>query len=64
MINNSDKPLRCIDAAVKYCQGCPYGVIEYLEEYDDSFFEVHCMYGFEDDEPTPEELAIFEKYGD
>lgn len=24
-----DKPVRCIDPVVKYCQGCPYGWIKY-----------------------------------
>lgn len=49
------KPTRCIDPVMKYCQECPHGVIESNDDTNE-FFETHCMYGFEKDEPTEEEL--------
>lgn len=62
-----DKPTRCIDPVMKYCQGCQYGWIKYpdwVETYDDlcdCSFESGCMYGLENDEPTEEELREFEE---
>lgn len=62
-----DKPVRCIDPVVKYCQGCPYGWIKYpdwvetSEDLYDCTFESGCCYGFENDEPTEEEIKEFEK---
>lgn len=62
-----EKPKRCIDPVMKYCQGCRYGWIKYpdwvetREDLYDCTFESGCMYGFEYDEPTAEELAEFEK---
>lgn len=63
----NEKPTRCIDPVIKYCQGCRYGWIKYpdwvetSEDLYDCTFESGCMYGFEYDEPTEEELAEFEE---
>ena len=62
-----EKPERCIDPVMKYCQGCRYGWIKYpdwVETREDLYyctFEIGCCYGFENDEPTEEELAEFEE---
>ena len=61
------KPTRCVDPVVKYCQGCQYGWVEYLdwietrEDLDGCCFKSGCMYGLENDEPTEEELAEFDR---
>ena len=63
-----DKPTRCIDPVMKYCQGCQYGWVKYpdwVETRDDLYgctFESGCIYGLENDEPTEEELREFEKW--
>lgn len=64
-----DKPKRCIDPIIKYCQGCPYGWIKYpdwvetSEDLYDCFFESGCTLGFDqgrpEDEPTDDELREF-----
>lgn len=46
-----EKPKRCIDSVVKFCQE----VLSYC------VIEGGCIYGFENDEPTAEELAEFEE---
>lgn len=66
------KPTRCIDPVIKYCQGCKWGWIEYpawVETYEDTFdctFKSGCMLGYDkgrpEDEPTQEELDEFEKW--
>lgn len=62
-----DKPVRCIDPVVKYCQECPLGWVKYpdwvetREDLYDCSFESGCCYGFENDEPTEEEIKEFEK---
>lgn len=72
MIGNENKPTRCVDPVMKYCQGCKYGWIEYpswvetAEDLDGCSFESGCMYGFDqgrpEDEPTEEELKEFEEW--
>ena len=62
-----NKPTRCIDPVIKYCQGCQYGWVKYpdwvetSEDLDDCGFESGCIYGFEHTEPTGEELKEFDK---
>lgn len=68
----SEKPTRCIDAVMKYCQECRYGHIvypEWVETYEDSIdccFRTVCIYGFDkgrpEDEPTEEELKEFDEW--
>ena len=67
-MKKEEKPTRCIDPVIKYCQGCQYGWIKYpdwVETYEDTFdcvFESGCIFGFDkgrlEDEPT-EELKQF-----
>ena len=63
----TDKPTRCIDPVMKFCQECRYGWVHYpewVETYEDTFdctFESGCMYGLEDTEPTEEELKEFDE---
>lgn len=67
-----DKPIRCIDPVVKYCQGCRYGWIKYpdwVETSEDLYgcsFESGCIFGFDkgrpEDEPTEEELKEFDEW--
>lgn len=63
-----EKPKRCIDPVLKRCPDCPIGWVKYpdwVETLDDLYgcvFESGCMYGFENDEPTAEELAEFEEW--
>lgn len=48
----NEKPKRCIDPVMKYCQGCEYGWVKYpdwvetREDLYDCIFESGCMYGF------------------
>lgn len=64
------KPTRCIDAVVRYCQGCRYGYVSYpdwiemREDLDGCCFESGCTYGLEDTQPTEEELAEFDRWVD
>lgn len=61
-----DKPTRCIDPVMKFCQECRYGWVHYpewVETYEDTLcctFESGCMYGLENTEPTKEELKEFD----
>lgn len=61
-----NKPTRCIDPVMKYCQECLYGWVETAEDLDGCCFESGCMYGFDqgrpEDEPTEEELKEFEEW--
>lgn len=67
-----EKPTRCIDPVIKFCQECPYGWVKYpgwVETYEDTLdccFESGCIYGFDqgrpEDEPTEEELKEFEEW--
>lgn len=62
-----DKPTRCIDPVMKFCQECKYGYVHYpecVETYEDTFgccFESSCLYGLEDTKPTKEELKEFDE---
>lgn len=66
------KPTRCVDPVVKYCQGCQWGWIKYpdwVETYEDTLdctFKSGCMLGYDqgrpEDEPTPEEMEEFEEW--
>ena len=55
-----NKPTRCIDPVIKYCQGCQYGWVKYpdwveiYEDLDGCCFESGCIYGLENTEPTEE----------
>ena len=63
-----NKPTRCIDPVIKYCQGCKYGQIkspDWVETYEDldgCYFESGCIYGLENTEPTEEELKDFDEW--
>lgn len=67
-----DKPTRCIDPVIKYCQGCPWGWIHYPEwvetinDLENCTFESGCMLGYDqgrpEDEPTAEEMKEFESH--
>lgn len=67
---SAEKPTRCIDPVIKFCQGCPYGWVHYpewvetREDLADCSFESGCTLGFDqgrpEDEPTPAELAEFD----
>lgn len=63
-----EKPSRCIDPVVKYCQGCKYGFViypEWVETYEDTLdctFKTKCMYDLEKTEPTYEEVEEFERW--
>lgn len=70
----NEKPTRCIDPVIKYCQGCRYGWIKYpdwVETREDLYncsFEFGCTLGFDkgrpEDEPTEDELREFnERWG-
>lgn len=64
----NEKPTRCIDPVVKYCQECPLGWVKYpdwvetLEDLRGYTFESGCRYGFENDEPTEDELREFNEW--
>ena len=68
----NDLPKRCVDPVMKYCQECPYGNVTYGDDVETSadiegsFFETHCMLGYDkgrpEDEPTEEELKEFEEW--
>lgn len=67
-----DKPTRCIDPVIKYCQECEHGYKifpEWVETYEDTLdcsFKSGCMYGFDkgrpEDEPTEEEIREFNEW--
>ena len=64
----NEKPTRCIDPVIKYCQECPLGWVKYpdwvetLEDLRGCTFESGCCYGVENDEPTGEELREFNEW--
>ena len=68
----SDKPTRCIDPVMKFCQGCRWGWVNYPDwvETDEDvagcFFESGCTLGYDqgrpEDEPTEDELKEFERW--
>ena len=65
-----DKPTRCVDPVIKYCQGCMWGYerypewVETVEDLSWCTIESGCTLGFDqgrpEDEPTAEELKEFE----
>ena len=63
-----NKPTRCIDPVIKYCQGCQYNWIKYpdwvetFEDLDGYSFKSGCIYGLESTESTEEELKEFDKW--
>ena len=67
-----ERPTRCVDPVIKYCQGCLWGHIVYpdwVETYEDSCectFSCFCTLGYDkgrpEDEPTAEELAEFDEW--
>ena len=63
-----NKPTRCIDPVIKYCQGCQYGWIKYpdwaeiYEDLEGCSFESGCIYGLKHTEPTKEELKEFDEW--
>lgn len=69
-----EKPTRCIDPVVKYCQECPWGWVKYpdwvetAEDLDGCCFESGCTLGYDqgrpEDEPTEAELKEFEEMVD
>lgn len=69
MIISNEKPSRCVDPVIKYCQGCCWGYViypEWVECSDDlegCSFESGCTLGFDqgrpEDDPTAEELEQF-----
>lgn len=66
----NERPTRCIDPVVQYCQGCRYGYeiypswVETREDLDGCCFDSGCIYGLESTEPTEEELAEFNRWID
>lgn len=62
-----EKPNRCIDPVIKFCQECRYGWVKYpewIETYEDTFdcnFEFGCMLGLENTISTEEEMAEFDR---
>lgn len=62
-----DRPERCIDPVMKFCQECKYGYVSYpewvetAEDLEGCSFESGCMYGLENTEPTQEEIEKFER---
>ena len=67
----TEKPKRCIDPVIKYCQGCPWGYVAYpawvetAEDLEGCCFESYCILGYDqgrpEDEPTEAELEEYEK---
>lgn len=68
----NDKPTRCIDPVIKFCQECRWGWTHYpewvetREDLSDCSIESGCTLGYDrgrpEDEPTEEELAEFERW--
>lgn len=67
-----ERPTRCIDSVIKYCQGCTWGWVQYpdwvetAEDLAGCTFESGCMLGFDrgrtEDEPIADELAEFDRW--
>lgn len=63
-----ERPTRCIDPVIKFCQECKYGWVKYpdwVETKEDTYdchFESGCLWGLEDDQPTEEELKEFDDW--
>lgn len=66
----NEKPTRCIDPVIKYCQSCKYGWMSYpdwaetREDLDGCCLDSGCIYGLEDTQPTEEELEEFYRWWD
>ena len=68
----NDKPKRCIDPVIKYCQECPWGHVVYpswvetREDLEGCTFDVFCTLGYDkgrpEDEPTEEEMKEFDEW--
>ena len=64
-----EKPTRCIDPVMKYCQGCEWGYVHYpewvktREDLAGCMFESGCTLGFDqgrpEDEPTEDDFLEF-----
>lgn len=67
-VKRMNKPTRCIDPIFKCCNICPWGWVKYPDWVETSAdlegcsYEDGCMLGFENDEPTEEELKEFEEW--
>lgn len=63
-----EKPTRCVDPVMKYCQACEYGYVIYPEDVETArdlegcTFDSGCIFELEDTNPTEEELKEFEKW--
>lgn len=70
--NMKEKPTRCVDPVMKYCQGCKWGYVHYpewvetREDLAGCMFESGCTLGFDkgrpEDEPTEDELRKFDEW--
>ena len=70
----TNKPTRCIDPVIKYCQDCRWGYesypewVETTEDLSWCSIQSGCILGFDqsrpEDEPTAEELKEFEEMCD
>lgn len=68
----NEKPTRCIDPVIKYCQECEWGWVrypEFVETREDlagCTFESGCILGFDkgrpEDEPTEQEIKEFNDF--
>lgn len=68
----NEKPTRCVDPVMKFCQECKWGYVIYpewaetREDLEGCCFESGCTLGFDkgrpEDEPTEEELKEFDKW--
>lgn len=66
------KPTRCVDPVIKFCQECKWGWVHYPEWVENSEdlawcrVESGCTLGYDqgrpEDEPTEEELQEYEKW--
>ena len=63
-----ERPTRCIDPVMKYCQMCKYGLVIYPEGttkedvlYGGACFDTQCIYDLEDTVPTRKEIREFNK---
>lgn len=69
---NEDKPKRCVDPIIKFCQECPWGHVSYpawvetAEDLEWCSIESTCILGYDqgrpEDEPTEEELREFDEW--
>ena len=60
-----ERPKRCIDPVMKFCQECRWGWVKYpewvetSEDLENCTFESGCTLGLENTKPTDEEMAEF-----